>query len=40
MMKDKDHQEFIDSFKGIVKSIHFNRYSKSTQSISKEEFKK
>ena len=39
MMKDKDHKEFISSFKNIVKSITIIDIPNQEGSISKEEFK-
>ncbi len=39
MMKDKSHQEFINSFKNIVKSIQLVDIPNQEGSISKEEFK-
>ena len=39
MMKDKDHKEFISSFKNIVKSITIIDIKNQEGSISKEEFK-
>ena len=39
MMKDKDHQGFIDCFKDVVKSITLIDIPNQEGSISKEEFK-
>jgi len=40
MMKDKSHQEFIESFKNIVKSITLVDIPNQEGAISKEDFKK
>ena len=40
MMKDKEHEEFMKSFEGLVNSVNLIDIPNQQGAISKEEFKK